>query len=31
MMLYGVTYETYKELIDSNVEKFQSELNGRLD
>ena len=31
MMLYGVTYETYKKLIDSNVEKFQSELNGRLD
>ena len=31
MMLHGVIYETYKELIDSNVEKFQSELNGRLD
>ena len=30
-MLYSTTYESYKKLIDSNIQNFQKTMNARLD
>ena len=30
LILYGSAYDTYKDLIDTNIEKFQNSLNTRL-
>lgn len=30
LILYGSAYDTYKGLIDTNIEKFQTALNTRL-
>ena len=30
LILYGSAYDTYKNLIDSNIEKFQKAMNARL-